>query len=38
MNRFIFWDWNGTLLDDAETGLLAMNAILQNTISRCCAT
>lgn len=29
MNRFIFWDWNGTLLDDAETGLLAMNAILQ---------
>lgn len=29
MKKFVFWDWNGTILDDVETGLLAMNAILE---------
>lgn len=27
--KFIFWDWNGTLLDDAEICLTAMNTMLE---------
>jgi phosphoglycolate phosphatase len=26
--EYILWDWNGTLLDDAWTGLVAMNIVL----------
>ena len=26
--KTVFWDWNGTLLDDVWTGTAAMNALL----------
>jgi phosphoglycolate phosphatase len=26
--RHIIWDWNGTLLDDAQAGVNAINAML----------
>ena len=26
---FIIWDWNGTLLDDVDAGVNALNRMLQ---------
>ena len=28
--KYVFWDWNGTLFDDAEAAWLAVNAMLDN--------
>ncbi len=30
--KYIFWDWNGTLLDDAEAAWKAVNKMLENRV------